>query len=87
MEIKERFNEVIKAWLDSFEPSEETISETTLHRFYYSGLCFLDSCERFKFEILPLMLGKSNEEFIAMINCLDIKVEYGGMCHIFLRPK
>lgn len=85
IEIKERLNEIISEWLVSFIPNSESISEETAMELYYSGICFMDSYGRFRDHILPLMVGKTPEEFITIVKRLEVKRQYGGLCYVYLK--
>ena len=84
-EIKERLKEIIEDWMKSFSPSSEIITEDVVMDLYNAGICFMDSWQRYKFKILPLIVGKTVEEFISIVNRLEVRVQQGGFCYIFLR--
>lgn len=84
-EIKERLQEIIEDWMKSFSPSSAIITEDVVMALYYAGICFMDSFQRCKFHILPLMVGKTVDEFISIVNRLDVRVQQYGFCYIFLR--
>lgn len=84
-EIKQRFKEIIDDWMKSFTPSSEIITEDVALDLYNAGICFMDSWQRYKFQILPQMVGKTIDEFISIVNRLDVRVQQGGFCNIFLR--
>ena len=84
-EIKERLKEIIEDWMKSFSPSSEIITEDVAMDLYNAGICFMDSWQRYKFKILPLMVGKTVGEFISIVNRLDVRVQHWGFCYIFLR--
>ena len=84
-EIKQRLKEIIKDWMKSFSASSEIITEVVALDLYNAGICFMDSWQRYKFHILPHMVGKTIDEFISIVNRLDVRVQRGGFCYIFLR--
>lgn len=75
LDYKRQIKERVENWLLSFISTENIVSEQIINVFYDdAALAPFDSLGRFRYEQLPLMIGKPFQDFADALRNLEVKV-------------